>query len=78
MISKAALHLVCFSFVDDTDLVNVLKKGDYDIDKLISETQQALDYWHDGLKATGGTLVPIKSYWHLIDFKCSKEGKWTH
>jgi hypothetical protein len=30
--------------------------------------QQAIDHWEGGLKATGGALVPSKSYWYLIDF----------
>jgi hypothetical protein len=27
-----------------------------------------VDHWEGGLKATGGALVPAKSYWYLIDF----------
>lgn len=38
-----ALTLVCFAFVDDTDLVNTLEDGNYGVDELIESTQKALD-----------------------------------
>ena len=78
LIADSVLHMVCFSFVDDTDLVNTLEDGNYNIEELLEKTQQALNYWQGGLLATGGTLVPAKSYWTLIDFKCSTEGNWTY
>jgi hypothetical protein len=31
--------------------------------------QSMLDHWEGGLHATGGALVPQKSYWYGIDFK---------
>ena len=70
--------MICFSFVDDTNLLNTLNPGNYDIDELIINTQQALNYWQTGMQATGGKLVPEKSYWHLIDFKCTSSGKWNY
>lgn len=39
--------------------------------------QKALDMWEGGLRATGGTLVPSKSYWYLIDFKWVNK-QWTY
>ena len=30
--------------------------------------QQAVDTWEGGLRASGGALVPTKSYWFLIHF----------
>ena len=70
--------MVCFSFVDDTDLVNTLEDGNYDIEELLERTQTTLNYWQGGLMATGGTLVPSKSYWSLIDFKCTPSGNWVY
>ena len=29
--------------------------------------QKAIDTWEGGLRASGGALVPAKSYWYLID-----------
>lgn len=77
-ILSAALTLVCFAFIDDTDLVNTLPDGEYDINTLISSTQNALDLWKGGLLTTGGTLVPKKSCWYLIDFRCTANGNWVY
>jgi hypothetical protein len=35
--------------------------------------QRMLDHWAGGLRATGGTLVPSKSYWYGIDFKWNQK-----
>jgi hypothetical protein len=38
-----------------------------------------LDHWEGGLRATGGALVPSKSYWYGIDFKWNKQKhKWEY
>ena len=39
--------------------------------------QAAVDHWEGGLKATGGALVPSKSYWYLIDFIWTRD-KWRY
>ena len=31
--------------------------------------QEVINTWEGGLRATGGSLSPSKSYWYLIDFK---------
>ena len=77
-ISKTVFHTVCFSYVDDTDIINTLEEGNYDIQELIARTQTALNFWQGGLLATGGTLVPSKSYWYLVDFYCTKSGNWLY
>lgn len=77
-ICGSVLHMVCFSFVDDTDLINTLDFDNNDIEELLTDTQRALDAWQQGLLTTGGTLAPKKSYWYLIDFKCSPSGIWKY
>jgi hypothetical protein len=37
--------------------------------EVIAEMQIILDRWRGVLRATGGALVPKKSYWHAIDFR---------
>ena len=75
-ISKQRSTVVAFAFVDDTDLVqgNI---GNVDIttDQVMQEMQQALSRWEGGLKATGGALVPEKSFVYPIDFKFDNLGK---
>ena len=58
--------LVCFAFVDDTDLP--LTRGKYSTgEELINPFQEALDRWAGGLTVTGGELAPIKSWCYLVD-----------
>jgi hypothetical protein len=68
MTSKKLISFVCYAFVDDTDLVHTAKDDLTRGPKVLEEMQQAIDHWEGGLKATGGALVPEKSYWYLIDF----------
>jgi hypothetical protein len=63
-----AVSFVCYAFVDDTDLVHTAKDVHTRGPQILLEMQQAIDHWEGGLKATGGALVPLKSYWYLIDF----------
>jgi hypothetical protein len=39
--------------------------------------QKALSAWEEGLRATGGAIVPKKSHWYLIDFVWDK-GNWRY
>ena len=61
-IKQNAFNLICFSFLDDTNLLNTFKPGNYSIEELIISTQNTLNYWQGGIQATGGKLVPEKSY----------------
>jgi hypothetical protein len=36
---------------------------------VIGDMQVILDRWGGVLRATGGALVPKKSYWYAIDFR---------
>ena len=71
------VQFVCFAFVDDTDVVHTAKDVDTPGDIVLQEMQQALDHWEGGLKATGGALVPAKSYWYLVDFVWTGE-RWRY
>jgi hypothetical protein len=63
-----AVSFVCNACVDDTDLVHTAKDVNSRGPTILAKMQSALDQWEGGLKATGGALVPEKSYWYLIDF----------
>jgi hypothetical protein len=58
--------------VDDTDLIH---NGDHSTTptQVFDEMQRMLDHWEGGLRATGGALIPSKSYWYGIDFKWNKQ-----
>jgi hypothetical protein len=66
---------VGFAFVDDKDLLKARKPGEKTYVEMAEDMQNGLDLWEGLLKATGGALVPDKSYWYLIDFK-GKNGAW--
>ena len=70
--SKEKFSFVCYAFVDDTDLVHSSEylSGEYDddVNQLVAEMQSVVDTWEGGLRASGGALVPSKSYWYLIHF----------
>ena len=71
-ISKTALHIAGFGFVDDADLI----QGSFNsqsIDSLLRQAQGMLTLWEEILRVTGGALdVKDKSDWTLISFKWKK------
>ena len=62
--------------MDDTDLIQG-NMGNTNItaNEIMNEMQQAISRWEGGLKATGGALVPEKSFVYPIDFKFNNTGK---
>ena len=66
-LSHAGFAFVCYTFVDDTDLVHS-PSPTISTDTLLSEMQSVVDHWEGGLRASGGALVPTKSYWYLVNF----------
>ena len=69
LISGDELKIVGFAFVDDKDLLRASRPGEQTYHEVAQDMQNGLDLWEGLLKATGGALVPEKSYWYLIDFK---------
>jgi hypothetical protein len=76
-ISGNELKIVGFAFVDDKDLLQASRPGKCTYVEVAQKMQDGLDLWEGLLKATGGALVPAKSYWYLIDFKW-KNGSWKY
>ena len=76
-ISREAIRLVCFNFVDDSSLMlggptNYTSGRD-----IYNRMQPMLDLWESALRATGGAVAHEKSYWHLVDFYW-KDGAWRY
>ena len=59
--------IVCFSFVDDTDLP-VAGERHSTGESIAPLFQSALDRWAGGLTVTGGELAPEKLWCYLVDF----------
>jgi hypothetical protein len=69
VISQDTFSFVCYTFVDDSDVVHSsMDDSSSDTDELVHEMQQVVDTWEGGLRASGGALVPSKSYWFFIHF----------
>ena len=78
-ISKEAAHFVGFAFVDDTDLVT-FRADDFNItdDEIYDDMQTSIDRWEEGLRITGGAIVPAKSWVYPIAFKFLDDGRWQY
>jgi len=75
-ISKRAITLSCFAFVDDTYLIlsNVTRMSTEDF---IAKGQRALWEWEGLLTATGGQLHEDKSYWYFVEV-IWRNGRWGY
>jgi hypothetical protein len=71
------VSFVCYAFVDDTDVIHSAESIDTPGEVAIQEMQGVLDRWGGLLRATGGALVPSKSYLYAIDFKWNGK-RWVY
>ena len=54
VMSKDNFSFVCYTFVDDSDVVHSTKEtGNTETSALVSEMQQVVDMWEGGLRASG-------------------------
>jgi len=72
--SHKSFKLSGFAFVDDTDLCVL---GQSTATQTATRMQESIANWEGLLRTTGGTLVPEKCFWYLIDKEWSN-GKWTY
>jgi len=75
-ISCIPIRFSVFAFFDDTDLIQMLH-AQSSSEEVKSKLQEAVDRWEGVLSATGGAIVPEKTYWYLIDF-CWHGGVWRY
>jgi hypothetical protein len=67
VLSDESYHFTCYTYVDDTDLIHNGTPQSTS-QQVFTDMQNMLDHWEGGLRATGGALVPDKSYWYAINF----------
>jgi hypothetical protein len=72
-----SVAFICYAFVDDTDVVHVGRDVNTTGEEILLQMQDVVDHWEGGMKATGGALVPTKSYWYLVDFIWNGK-KWVY
>ena len=78
-ISQQTSHLVGYSYVDDTDLLQVdMRDRTITIGQTMAKMQDAISRWEGGLKVTGGAIVPNKSFVYPIGFNFDSQGKWSY
>ncbi len=66
-ISKKISHSVGYAFVDDTDLVQFdARDQNMSTEEVMEKMQDSINRWEGGLKATGGAIVPQKSFVYPI------------
>jgi hypothetical protein len=76
-ISGEAIRFIGYSFVDNTDLIQTAKSTHDNELEVTSEMQRAINMWEGAIRATGGAIIPTKSFWYLIGFKWH-EGCWEY
>ena len=73
-LSKETINFVGCSFVDDTDLIHTSSTPGTPLRDFSQEMQNAINAWSSGLRATGGALVPEKSWIYPIEFTFNNKG----
>jgi len=68
-LSGTKVSLVGYSFVNDMDLIQTGPSLTFSGTDILPLMQATLTLWEQGLQAIGGTLVPDKPIWYLLDFK---------
>ena len=75
-LSKEKIFFVGCSFVDDTDLLCSSYDSSTSAEDLAQHMQTAIDTWQGGLRATGGALVPEKSWVYPIKYGWNDKGEY--
>jgi len=77
LISKRAVTLTSFAFVDDTDLIHAETAHDASTEDLLISAHDALAACEGLIASTGGALAPEKSCWCLLDM-VRRNGRWGY
>ncbi len=70
--SSQQVVFVAYALVYNTDLIKTAKFSQDDFKEVLIQTQQALDMWSGMIWATGGALIPKKTFWCAIDISWNK------
>ena len=77
-ISRREGHLAAILFVDDTYLIHIDMNQYQSVYKAHAAMQESIVNWGRLLIATGGSLKPIKCFYHMIFFVYSSYGRWKY
>ena len=73
-LSNQKVSFVGCSFVDDTDLVYSAFDSEEELEDITPIMQNSIHTWEGGLRATGGALVPEKSWVYPIKYIWNEQG----
>ena len=74
-VSRREEHLADILFVDDTDLIHININRDQSVYEAHAAMQEIIVNWGRLLISTEGSLKPIKSFYHMITFVWSSDGR---
>ena len=77
-ISRREGHLAAILFVDDTDLIHIDMNQDQSVHEAHAAMQESIMNWGSLLISTGGSLILIKFFYHMISFVWSSDGRWKY
>lgn len=78
-VSKNRSHFVGYAYVDDMDIITTNNHNiNLSVDEVMEEMQLAIDIWEGGLSASGGAIVPEKSWVYPINFSFDNKGQWHY
>ena len=78
-ITKHTSHIVGYAYVDDTDIIIMNNNGiNLTMEEVVDDMQEAINIWEGGLKASGGAIVPAKSWVYPIEFGFDQSGQWHY
>ena len=77
-ISRSGGHLAAILFVDDTDLIHIDMNQDQYVHEEHVAIQESIVNWGRLLISTGGSLKPIKFFYHMISFVWSSDRRWKY
>ena len=77
-ISKIRCHLAGILFVDDTDIIHLDLSEEQSVEVVHDLSQASIANWGNLLIRTVGAFKPAKFFYHLISFRCKKDGRWEY
>src|SRR5210317_979062 len=76
-ISNSMVNAQCFAFIDDTDVIEAAYSVDERMEDILPQVQAAASLWSDGIRTTGGSINPEKSFCWLLDHQFDRQqGTW--
>ena len=77
-ISGESFNLAAILFVDDTDVIHFRMHANESTMEAHQRLQESVLSWGNLLIATGGSLKPVKCFYHLISFTWNRHGQWSY